>query len=51
LAKITIEWKERQHELNYVADLKKPRSRAALRNCGLFNFFKMKKTKKEVLLL
>jgi hypothetical protein len=46
-----IEWKEREHELNDVATLQSPRSRAALRNCGLLKFFKMQKMKKEVLLL
>ena len=46
-----IKWKERENELNYVVSLQKPRSRATLRNCGLLNFFKMQKMKKEVLLL
>jgi hypothetical protein len=45
-----IEWREHQHELNDVAALQSPRSRAALRNSGLLKFFKMK-MKKEVLLL
>jgi hypothetical protein len=48
--KVMIEWKECEHELNDVASLQNPRSRAALRNCGL-KFFKMQKMKKEVLLL
>jgi hypothetical protein len=46
-----IKWKEREHELNDVASLQSPRSRAALRNCGLLKFFKMQKMKKEILLL
>jgi hypothetical protein len=46
-----IEWREREHELNDVASLQSPQSRAALRNCGLLKFFKMQKMKKEVLLL
>jgi hypothetical protein len=46
-----IEWKEREHELDDVAALQSPRSRAALRNCGLLKFFKMQKMKKEILLL
>ena len=46
-----LEWKEREHELDDVATLQSPRSRAALRNCGLLKYFKMKKMKKEILLL
>jgi hypothetical protein len=46
-----IEWKEREHELDDLSALQSPRTWAALRNCGLLTFFKMKKMKKEVLLL
>jgi hypothetical protein len=50
-ATIMLEWKEREHELDDVASLQSPRSRAALRNCGLLKYVKMQKMKKEVLLL
>jgi hypothetical protein len=48
---VVDEWKEREHDLDDVATLKCPRSRAALRNCGLLKLFKMQKMKKEILLL
>jgi hypothetical protein len=46
-----LEWKEREHELDDVATLQSPQSRATLRNCGLLKYFKMQKMKKEILLL
>jgi hypothetical protein len=46
-----IEWKEREHKLNDVAAFQSPRSRDELRNCILLNFFKMKKMKKEIIIL
>jgi hypothetical protein len=46
-----IEWKEREHEMDDIAALRSPRTRAALRACGLLKFFKLQKMKSEVLLL
>jgi hypothetical protein len=46
-----IEWKEREHEMDDIATLRSPRTRAALRACGLLKFFKLQKMKSEVLLL
>jgi hypothetical protein len=46
-----IEWKEREHEMDDLAALWSPRTRAALRACGLLKFFKLQKMKKEILLL
>jgi hypothetical protein len=46
-----IEWKEREHEMDDIAALRSPRTRAALRSCGLLKFFKLQKMKSEVLLL
>jgi hypothetical protein len=51
LATIMLEWKEREHDLDDVATLQSPRSRAALGNCGLLKYVKMQKMKKEVLVL
>jgi hypothetical protein len=47
----TLKRKEGEHELDDVATLQSPQSRAALRNCGLLKYFKMQKMKKEILLL
>jgi hypothetical protein len=49
--KTMIEWKECEHELDDIATLKNPQTRASLRNCGLLKYFKLQKMKKEVLLL
>jgi hypothetical protein len=46
-----IEWKEREHEMDDLAALRSPRTRAALRACGLLKFFKLQKMKREILLL
>ena len=46
-----IEWKEREHEMDDIAALRIPRTRAALRAYGLLKFFKLQKMKSEVLLL
>ena len=46
-----IEWKEREHEMDDLAALRSPRTRATLWACGLLKFFKLKKMKREVLLL
>jgi hypothetical protein len=46
-----IEWKEREHEMDDLAALRSPRTRAALRACGLLKFFKLQKMKKKILLL
>jgi hypothetical protein len=46
-----IEWKEREHEIDDLAALQSPRTRVALRACGLLKFFKLQKMKKEILLL
>jgi hypothetical protein len=46
-----IERKEREHEMDDLAALRSPRTRAALRACGLLKFFKLKKKKIEILLL
>ena len=46
-----IEWKEREHEMDDLASLQSPRTRAALRACGLLKFFKLQKMKREILLL
>jgi len=46
-----IEWKEREHEMDNLATLRSPRTRAALRDCVLLKFFKLQKMKKEILLL
>jgi hypothetical protein len=46
-----IEWKEREHEMDELATLRSPHTRAALRACGLLKFFKLQKMKKEILLL
>jgi hypothetical protein len=46
-----IEWKEHEHKLKYIATLKNPQERDALRNFDLLKYFKLQKMKKEVLLL
>ena len=46
-----IEWKEREHEMDDLAALQSPRTRATLRACSFLKFFKLQKMKKEVLLL
>jgi hypothetical protein len=46
-----IEWKEREHEMDDLAALWSPRTRPALRACGLLKFFKLQKMKREILLL
>jgi hypothetical protein len=46
-----IEWQEREHEIDDLAALRIPRTRATLRACGLLKFFKLQKMKKEILLL
>ena len=46
-----IKWKEREHEMDDIAALWSPRTRAALRSCELLKFFKLQKMKSEVLLL
>jgi hypothetical protein len=46
-----IEWKEREHEIDDLASLRSPHTRATLRACGLLKFFKLQKMKKEILLL
>jgi hypothetical protein len=46
-----IEWKEREHEMDDIAAIRSPRTRAALRSYGLPKFFKLQKMKSEVLLL
>jgi hypothetical protein len=45
-----IEWKEREHEMDDLAALRSPRTRAILRACGLLKFFKLQKMKREMLL-
>jgi hypothetical protein len=46
-----IEWKEREHEIDDLAALRSPRTRATLLACGLLKFFKLQKMKKEILFL
>jgi hypothetical protein len=46
-----IKWKEREHEMDELVALRSPRTQAALRTCGLLKFIKLKKIKKEILLL
>jgi hypothetical protein len=46
-----IGWKEREHEMDDIASLRSPRTRAALRSCGLLKYFKLQKMKSEILLL
>jgi hypothetical protein len=46
-----IEWKERENEMDDIAALQSPRTRAALRAYGLLKFFKLQKMKSEVMLL
>jgi hypothetical protein len=46
-----IEWKEREQEIDDLATLRTPNTRATLRACGLLKFFKLQKLKKEILLL
>ena len=43
---IMLEWKEREHDLDDVADLKIPQVRSTLRNCRLLKYVKMKKMNK-----
>ena len=50
-ATIMLEWKERENEIDDVAIFQIPWSIVALRNFGLLKYVKMKKMKKEVLLL